>query len=375
MGARLKDVASSSGVSISTVSRVLRGDGSRPVDPATSERIWAAARDLGYRPNLTARALALGQVSASKPLREIGVVIGRKTIRFSDPFFSRVIEGIDAETVANRWRLRFIHTMRDLDEGGLWHEVVRPEVIGGLIGVALSADALQRLSTTDVPLIVAVEASHAAAGMDVVQCDKEGAIAQVMAHLWELGHRRVAFLGPTLEERCRRFRAWLALAGERSTMIVDTDDVWDMEAGYTGMRRLLNEPREGLPTAVVAACDSLAVGALRAAREAGITTQRDITVVGFDDTMGAFTSPTLTTVTVEREQLGRLAVRRLIERQLHPDEPPIRLIEATHLVVRESSGAPRPDQKLASAEPPGSRRKPAGRDAPWPDAPPQGIVR
>lgn len=346
---RLKDVAARVGVSISTVSRVLRGDNSRPVEAETVERIRAAARDLGYRPNLAARSLAHGRRGAARPLREIGVILGFKTYKFSDAFFSRVIEGIDAEILANRWRLRFVYSIGDLlDDESLFGEMVRPEVVGGLIGVALRAEALQRLAATGVSPIVAVEGPEAVPGVDFVVCDKEGALAQLMTHLWELGHRRVTFLGPTWEERCRRFRAWLALAGAAPVEIVDTEDSWDMEAGYVAMRALLAAPRAAWPTAVVAACDTLAVGALRATREAGVLVPDDITVVGFDDTMGAFTSPALTSVTVEREQLGRLAVRRVIERQRYPDEPALRLTEGTQLVVRESSGPPRHVESAAT---------------------------
>src|SRR5438067_2507743 len=207
--------------------------------------------------------------------------------------------------------------------------MVRPDVIGGLIGIALRANTLAHLAATGVSPIVVVEGPEPTRGVDFVSCDKEGAMAQVMEHLWGLGHRRFAFLGTGEEERARRFRSWLALAGIPVAPIFDTHDGWDMEAGYAAMHALLASPWDSRPPAVVAACDSLAVGALRAAREMNVRIPEDVALVGFDNTMGAFTNPPLTTVSVEREQLGRLAVRRLVERQRHPDEPAVRIIEAT----------------------------------------------
>lgn len=333
----LKDIARRAGVSVSTVSRVVRGDRSRPVEAATEERILAAAHELGYRPNLVARALVSGTSGPINPTREIGVVLGTTSYKFSDPFFSRVIEGIDAEILTNHRHLRFVYSRADLADESLLHEMVRPDVIGGLIGVALRAEALRLLLDTGVRPIVVVEGPEPMRGVDFVSCDKEGAIAQLMDHLWGLGHRRFTYLGVREEERARRFQAWTALAGA-SASVIDTHGGWDMEAGYEAMRLLLATPREAWPTAVVASCDGLAVGALRAAREGRIAIPGDLALVGFDDTMGAFSNPPLTSVAVQREQLGQLAVRRLLERQRHPDEPPVRIVEATELVIRESSG-------------------------------------
>lgn len=349
----LKDVALRAGVSVSTASRVVRGDRSRPVEAATEERIRAAIRELGYRPNLVARALANGAVGPITQAREIGIVLGTTRYKFSDPFFSRVIEGIDAEILANRRHIRFVYSIADLADEGLCNEMVRPDVIGGLIGVALRADALVRLAATGVSPIIVVEGPELVSGMDFVSCDKEGAIAQVMEHLWRHGHRRFAFIGVPQEERATRFRAWVALAGAAPAPIVDTNNGWDMEDGYAAMSALLATPRERWPSAVVTACDALAVGALRAARESGVRIPQDLALAGFDDTMGAFTHPPLTTVAVQRAQLGCLAVRRLIERQKHPDEPPVRIIEAATLVVRESCGGSTHD----SVPPLGARGK------------------
>jgi len=339
--ARLKDVATRAGVSVSTASRVVRGDRSRPVEATTEERIHVAVRELGYRPNLAARSLARGEVASTNRTREIGVVLGTTTYKYSDPFFSRVIEGIDAEILSARRHLCFIYSVSDLDDERLLGEMMRPDVVGGLIGVALRARMLDRLVATGVTPIVVVEGPEPARGVDFVSCDKEGAIGQIMTHLWGLGHRRFTYLGTADEERARRYRAWLALAGADAAPIVETHDGWAMDAGYAAMQHLLRTPRATWPSAIVAACDSIAVGALRAAREGSVRIPDDLALVGFDDTMGAFTHPPLTTVAVQRDQLGRLAVRRLIERQRYPDEPSMRIVEATELVVRESCGAPR----------------------------------
>jgi LacI family transcriptional regulator len=108
MRATLRDVAARAGVSLLTASRVVRGDHSRPVEAATEERIRGAVRELRYRPNLAARSLARGEVGPGSHAREVGVVLGTTSYRFSNPFFSRVIEGIDAKILADRLHLRFV---------------------------------------------------------------------------------------------------------------------------------------------------------------------------------------------------------------------------------------------------------------------------
>lgn len=335
----LKDVAARVGVSVSTVSRVLRGDDSRPVDVATAARIRAVAHDLDYRPNLAARALARNEATQTSSRGEIGLVLGGKSCKFSDPFFSRVIDGIDAEMLANRLRLRFVYAVAELEEDPQRGALVRPEVVSGLIGVVLGPETVNRLMTSGVTPIVVIDGPDLIDGIDYVQVDKEGGVRQLMEHLWGFGHRRFAYLGVVAEDRYRHFRAWLALAGAPEPHVVDTDHRWDMEAGHEAMRSLRSVPRPSWPTAVVVACDTMAMGALRAAREMGVRVPQEMAMVGFDNTMGAFTNPPLTTIAVQQEQLGRLAVRRLLQRQRHPDEPSIRMILTTELVVRESCGA------------------------------------
>lgn len=349
----LKDVAAQANVSVSTVSRVLRGDQSRPVEAETQERIRRAARALKYRPNLVARSLAQNDTTLISSSREIGVVLNLPTFKYSDPFFSRVIEGIDAEILARGLRLRFIYSRAELQDEQLRGEMLRPEIISGLIAISLPASELAQMAEGGVSAIVVVEGSEVYNWADQVTIDKESGVHQLMEHLWTLGHRRFGFVGPIDEERYRRFRAWLALAGALEPVVIDTDGLWDMSGGYAGMRTLLHMARDRWPTAIMAACDSVAVGVLRAAHESGVHVPNDMAVVGFDNTMGAYTSPSLTSVSVQRQQLGRMAVRRLIERQQHPDEPGIRVMMAAELVVRESSGSglaaePRPSATEAS---------------------------
>jgi LacI family transcriptional regulator len=250
-----------------------------------------------------------------------------------------VIEGIDAEILERGLRLRFVYSVAELENDELRGEMVRPDVISGLIGVGLGAPALVRLTESEVTPIVAVEGPELYRGIDYVSVDKESGVRQLMEHLWSLGHRHFAFIGPPEEERFRRFCGWAALAGVAQPVTIDTQG-WDMSAGYAGMQKLLQLPRDRWPTATMAACDSLAVGALRAARELEVDVPGDMAVVGFDNTMGAYSTPPLTTISVQREQLGRMAVRRLIERQQHPGEPVTHMTLATELVVRESSGMP-----------------------------------
>src|ERR1035437_1309272 len=142
----LKDIAAQESVSISTVSRVLRGDKSRPVEAVTGARIRRMAQEMGYRPNLVARSLAQNQTTLISSSREIGVILNFATYKFSDPFFSRVIEGIDSEILARGLRLRFVYSLAELEDEQLRGEMVRPEIVSGLIAIAVKAKDLAQLA-------------------------------------------------------------------------------------------------------------------------------------------------------------------------------------------------------------------------------------
>jgi DNA-binding LacI/PurR family transcriptional regulator len=175
---------------------------------------------------------------------------------------------------------------------------------------------------------------------DVITMEKHAAIDTLVGHLVALGHRRLGFLGPPVDHdrRSEGFVHALARHGLPLNPELYVECNFDIEAGYTAACTLLDR-QAGAVDGLVCACDTLAIGAMRAAKEHGLRLPADLAVAGFDNI--AFSrdlDPPLTTIHVPKELMGELAARRLIERINHPDWSPIIQVVPTRLVVRASCG-------------------------------------
>jgi DNA-binding LacI/PurR family transcriptional regulator len=186
---------------------------------------------------------------------------------------------------------------------------------------------------------------------DIVAIEKRRAMYRLVDHLVSLGHRRLGFLGssPTADERAEAFYHALARQDLPCDPGVCRLSPFPVEEAYQVARALFAE--QSRPDALVCGCDTIAIGAMRAAKECGLRLPADLAITGFDDIPFARDlDPPLTTVHVPKELLGELAVRTLIERIEHPDRPPIIRVVPTTLVVRASCGAGRTAAADAPAE-------------------------
>jgi len=191
--------------------------------------------------------------------------------------------------------------------------------------------------------------------LDVVSVEKRVVIAQLVDHLVALGRRRLAFLGPTpaQDRRAEAFAQALERQGlsPRPDFLVECDYVTDdaYRAASAFFRRC--DRADLAPDGLVCGCDTIAIGALRAARECGLRVPDDLALTGFDDiTFARDTDPPLTTAHVPKAVWGEVAARRLIERLEHPDWPPIIQYVPTSLVVRASSGAPASSPRVSGGD-------------------------
>jgi DNA-binding LacI/PurR family transcriptional regulator len=177
-------------------------------------------------------------------------------------------------------------------------------------------------------------------GAAVISPEKRRAIYAVIEHLVALGHRRLAFLGPTpsVDERAEAFMHGLARHDLPFDPALFLPVPWSAEGSYAATRTLLVSGSR--PDALVCASDTIAIGAMRAAKEFGLRLPDDLAITGYDDiSFARDLDPPLTTVHVPKELLGELAVRRLVEQIAHPDRPPTIEVVRTRLVVRRSCGA------------------------------------
>lgn len=328
----MRDVAAATGVSQSTVSRVLSGAPTTvPIAPMTRERILAAARELGYRPNPLARGLRGMRTML------LGVIVRDIT----DPFFAGAIEAVSIE--ASRWGYNVVlgHAHGRADEAiALWGvlEARHCDAILVLGDMSDQPRLIHDIRDARVPVVALWEGSMAT-GIPAVAVDNRDGIRSVLDHLTSLGHRRIAFVsGRRLGDIKEREGAYLEYMAALGRSIPD---------GY--VQHLTNEPGSGVwaidqllalperPTAVVASTDVLALGILHGAHARGVQVPDALSVTGFDDIpLAAFAVPALTTVRMPVGEMVGTAVRMAIEADQTPatDRP---AVMRPALVVRSST--------------------------------------
>ncbi|MGE5926691.1 MAG: LacI family DNA-binding transcriptional regulator [Gemmatimonadota bacterium] len=329
----IKDVAREAGVSVATVSRVYSGRD--PVSEHTRIRVCAVGARLGYAPHGAAQSLITNRTST------IGVLLPD----LHGEFFSEVIRGIDQTARREGYHLLLSSAHQDPAAMEAALRAMRGRVDGMII---MSPDLAARSQLASLPfrfpivLLNSADAGRHAGTITIANFD--GAYAMVR-HLVSLGHRRIAMLCGTTgnldaAERRRGFRAALEDAGIDRCTELELDGDFDEHSGFAAAERML--ALDPLPSAVFAANDSMAIGALFAFRRAGLRVPDDIALAGFDDIPTArYMDPPLTSVHVDISALGERATRRLLAAMSDPAA-----IHGTgevlpaQLVVRGSCGAP-----------------------------------
>ncbi|HEX3068636.1 MAG TPA: LacI family DNA-binding transcriptional regulator [Thermoanaerobaculia bacterium] len=334
--ATIHDVAARAGVSVATVSRVLNGIA--VVREETSRDVRAAAKFLRYVPNVAARSLSI------RRSQTIGIVLPD----VHGEFFSEVIRGIDL--AARREGYHILVSGSHSDPGEMLEvvETMRGRVDGLMIMAPdVTLAPIEELRARELPVVLL----NAAAGTgDAITIDNFGGARAVMRHLHDLGHTHIAFVcGPLhnadARERLRGYRHAMRGLEPAALRALEFQGAFTEESGFAAGERIAAAlPR---PTAVFAANDSMAVGALAAFATAGIRVPDSMSVVGFDDIpIARYVAPPLTTMRVDIAELGRRAFALLLSIIINPAAHTARRERvATTLVVRGSCGAPKPQPK------------------------------
>ncbi|HEX6534182.1 MAG TPA: LacI family DNA-binding transcriptional regulator [Gemmatimonadaceae bacterium] len=332
----IKDVARAAGVSAATVSRVWND--SAVVSEDTRRHVREVAARLGYSPHGAARSLI------TRTTRTIGVLLPD----LYGEFFSEVIRGIDQTAQQHGFHLLVSssHDSRSEIEAALRSMRGR---VDGLIVMSPDLDAQGALHAIGGSFpVVLLNAVATGESFDSITIDNRGGAAAMVRHLVALGHRRIAMIaGPERNydsaERLAGYREALAPATKRADRSAHASLVrhgdFSEASGHRAARAFLElEPR---PSAIFAANDSMAIGALSALHEAGLRVPEDVAVVGFDDIpMARYMNPPLTSVHVDISDLGHRATERLLELLAGPAPPPSPRQETVPaaLVVRGSCG-------------------------------------
>jgi LacI family transcriptional regulator len=336
----IQQLAEQSGVSVATVSRALNG--SSEVSEATRERIVALAQELDYTPSAAARTLV------SRRSHVVGVVLetGPGHPDLKHPFFQEVLVGLKHGVGAQGYDLLLFATEQPGNGFGGTHSYVRRAEhhgVDGAIVMGFHGDPeIVRLAASRLPC-VAVDADLEGPRTGYVMSENREGAALAVRHLHELGHERIATVTGLLgtkpgADRLDGYREELERLGlePRDEYVVE-GDFYD-ESGYRGTRQLLrlDEP----PTALFAASDQMAAGAIRAANELGVGVPGGLAVVGFDDiALASLIQPPLTTVRQNMQALGEVAAEGLGRMIEDSEAAPVRQLVPTELIVRVSSGA------------------------------------
>jgi LacI family transcriptional regulator len=304
----LRDIAREAGVSITSASHALNN--TRPVSPDVRERVMAAAVRMNYRPNGVARSLRSGQTK----------VVGLMIPDNSNPFFAEIARAIEDIGFEHGRSVILCNTDGNQEKESAYVDVLIRTKVDGVVYIASGGDEqehLAELSRAGIPLVVA-DREFGRADVDIVLVDHEKGAMVATDYLATLGHRVIGCIsGPaninSSQERVNGYKKALLSHGLSFSeqLLVESD--FRFSGGEEAMRLLL--ATRPMPTAVFCCNDMMAIGALRAARKAGVSVPRDLSIMGFDGIPLASTvDPPLTTITQPSGEIARTAMECLLSR-------------------------------------------------------------
>jgi len=334
--ARSQDVAELAGVSRTTVSFVLNDVPGVKISEETRQRVLQAARELNYYPTAAARSLASGKT------KRIGLVLGEGKVRLSaDAFLPAFLQGVTS-FVHQRGYLLVLQTPEDVPSHEAYTRLIREQQVDGLIlsGPRSDDPLLEALAEDEFPLILHGELDECE--IPYVDVDNRAGAYQAVTHLIGLGHRRIGFISNaplSYSGAQARFAGYKQALAEHD-LPLDEELIRTAsflpETGQVAIRDLLALPDR--PTAVFAASDVVAIGAMSGIQAAGLAIPENMAIVGFDDIfLAAYTQPPLTTVRVPAYGLGWTAAELLIS--LVEGDGVSSVTLETELVIRDSCGA------------------------------------
>jgi LacI family transcriptional regulator len=327
----LEEIAVLANVSRSTVSRVINHDPNVKVE--TRMRVEKVIEQINYHPNLAARSLAGGRTGMIGLLVPMGV-----STLFVDPYFSFIVQGVSSACNAANHSAMLWLAEPEYERRTVRQFLQNHVIDGAIIASTLIDDPLLKvLMQGDLPFIL-IGRYPENADISYIDVDNVKAAFEIVSYLAGTGYRHIA----TISGPANMIAGYDRLAGYKMAMCqsdLPVEDHMMVEAdfseqgGYNAMRQLLAYR----PEAVFVASDTMAIGAMKAAKEAGLRIPEDIGVAGFDDMpFAASSEPPLTTVRQPIQQCGTIAARTLIEMIDHPSATHHHIILPTELVVRSS---------------------------------------
>jgi DNA-binding LacI/PurR family transcriptional regulator len=337
MRVTIKDIAKIAEVSHTTVSRALRNHPGIP--PETISRIQKIADELGYVPSAAARSLKTNRSCV------VGVIVNR----IADPFFAEVLDGVQ-DILQNQAYSIFLASSgsQGEHEQSIIQAMIERRVEGLIVCAShISHEDYETLKSAKIPIVLVHNRIFEDINYSLHHDDFYG--GKVMTqHLLELGHQRIAFIadpkaGRVSNQRLAGFQAALEAVNlphvEAWTFYAKSAD---LEGGFEAARHILDQPT--LPTALFCFNDMIAVGAMQAFQEAGLSIPQDLSIVGFDNVaLSRLVKPSLTTFDQPKYRLGSEAAHmllRLLDVDGTPQEREIITLRG-EIVLRQSTAQPK----------------------------------
>lgn len=337
----IKDVANLANTSIATVSNVLTKN--KKVSSDLEEKVLNAIKTLGYKTNPIASGLR------SKKTNTVGVII----TSFQRVFFGQILSGIQQTLSSNGYMLSVFDSNDSLEKEKHYIKHFANSMVDGIIFLSMldsskeeNTNYIHLLENLGLPRkripVVSLERNIGSSKIDIVMSDNYLAATNMMDHLIELGHRKIAHITgpmnmPMCQERLRGYRNTLV---DKNKIEYEDDLIKNGDfspiSGYLCMADILNKRPD--ITAVFAANDQMAVGAMKAIKDRGLSIPKDIAVAGFDNIFPAtLTNPPLTSINIARYQMGIIAAERILKHIDNDNEPVKTTMIKTQIVIRKST--------------------------------------
>ncbi len=341
MKATLYEIAKKAGVSISTVSRALNNDKTKPASKSTAEKILKIAYEIGYiSPESTgARSMSAGTSPKSHTLL---CLLSNTVFNYNDYFYTEIINGIEEEALFHGYQLSKLLSSTELDSATT-HRVIEKQTYDGVILLGRFDKHKVEFIKSCTSNIIYAGLNRINAGFDEVICDAYDAVNSVVDYLVDCGHRHLGFIGLMTDDSAsgvneHRFTAYKdALVRHKLPLEMDYCKNVELKSdlAYNAAIELAKDKQ--LPDAIVCATDYIAIAVISALRNCGIRVPEDVSVVGHDDMdLSEFMQPKLTTTNMQKSELGKFAVKILIDRINGLHEIPILVKLPYRLEIRDS---------------------------------------
>ncbi|ONI38872.1 hypothetical protein AN396_01510 [Candidatus Epulonipiscium fishelsonii] len=335
----LKEIAKNVGVSVTTVSRVINKNDTKCASKEVRDRIWDVVSASGYTPNKEAQALRQTasdtKIKSFVKNRNIACFFARTPDVNSDPFFNYIYRAIEKETFRLGYFIKFSLSFNQLNNSST-RDLLLNSGLDGLIILGKCDNEHLKYLCGKFKNIIYIGLTEAGASIDQVICDGYKIARTAVNHLYFLGHTKIGYIGEqSAEIRYKGFQDELTSLKLTINPLHCINSELSAECGYKAMNSLIK--KNNLPTAIVCCNDLTAIGAIKAIKDANIKVPQDISIMGIDDIeMASYIEPSLTTIRVPKEEMGKMAAKVLFDKINKEHTLPIKIEFPYKLQIRQS---------------------------------------